>query len=125
MFQRISQVKSLTAKSVIFSSGIQIGDSSFIDSTSKVIAVQRNSDLPFRRTYQFSDYPIFFKPTTLPILNEPIRIHFENPCPFIKAGNIRIIGLSTSSLANIGNSKHIRLQTRIKHIRDLTYAQKS
>ena len=119
MFQRISKVKSLTTTHIIFSSTLQIGDCSFIDGTSYAMAVHRNSELLLERENQFSDYPIFSLPTTFPILNEPIQIHFENPCPFIEVGHIRIIGMTISGITGIGNVGHIRMQSRLKNIRDL------
>lgn len=119
MFQRISKVKSVTTQSILFSSVLQIGDCSFIDGTSNVLAIHRNSELPLDREDQFSDYKIFAQPITLPILNEPLHIHFENPCPFIKVDHIRIVGMSVSAFAGIGNVGHIRMQSRVKNIRRL------
>ena len=119
MFQRISKVKSLTIKSVIFSASIQIGDCSFIDGMSSAIAVQRSSNIIYKYENQFSDYKIFTQPIILPIIDERLQTRFENQCPFIEVGNIRIIGSSTASVASIGNAGHIRMSSRIKHIRQL------
>lgn len=119
MLQRVSKVKSLTIKSILYSASIQIGDSTYIDGTSSAIAVQRKSDVIYEYENQFSDYKIFAQPTILPIINEPLQTQFENPCPFIEVGNIRIIGISTAAIASIGNIGHIRMSSRIKHIRQL------
>ena len=90
MFQRISKVKSLTIKSIIFSATIQIGDCSFIDGMSSAIAVQRRSNIIYEYENQFSDYKILFtQPTILPIIDERLQTRFENQCPFIEVGNIR------------------------------------
>lgn len=119
MFQRVSQVRSFTTQSVIFSASIQIGDSTYIDGTSLALAVQRKSDVLHPYKNQISDYTLFTQPTIIPIINEPLQTRFENPCPFIKVGNIRILGVSTASIASIGNIGHIRMRSRIKHIRQL------
>jgi spore germination protein PE len=119
MFQRISKVKSLTTQSLLFSASIQIGDCSFIDGISSAIAVQRRSNIIYEYENQFSDYKIFAQPTILPIIDEQLQTRFENQCPFIEVGNIRIIGFSTASVASIGNVGHIRMNSRIQHIRQL------
>lgn len=119
MFQRISKVKSFTTQSILFSALIQIGDSSYIDGTSYVLAIQRRSDIIYDYEPQFTDYKVFAYPTVFPIIDEPIQIRFENPCPFIDVGNIRLIGASTASVASVGQVGHIRMKSRIKHIRQL------
>ncbi len=116
MFRRVSKVKSLTVKSVIFSASIQIGDSACIDGMSSAIAVQRRSEKIYEYESQFSDYRIFTKPIILPAINEPLQLQFENPCPLIEMGNIRILGVSTAAIASIG---HARMHSRVKHIRQL------
>lgn len=119
MFQRVSKVKSLSVKSVIFSGSIQIGDSAYIDGTSFAIAVQRRSNKIYEYENQFSDYPIFTKPIILPAINEPLQLQFKNPCPFIEVGNIHILGVSTAAITSIGNIGHVRMNSRVKHIRQL------
>ena len=119
MFQRTSKVKTLTTKSIIFSSALQIGDCRYIDSTTNVLATQRRSEIIWDRENQFNHYKIFFKPTTFPFINEPVQMSFDNPCPFIEVEHISILGISTSAVAGIGNVDHVRMQSRVKDIRDL------
>lgn len=119
MFQRISKVKSFTTQSILFSALIQIGDSSYIDGTSHALAMQRRSDIIYDYEPQFTDYKVFAYPTVFPIIDEPLQIRFENPCPFINVGNIRLIGASTASVASVGQVGHIRMISRIKHVRQL------
>ena len=123
MFRRVSKVKSFTVKSVIFSASIQIGDSAYIDGMSFAIAVQRRSEKIYEYEDQFSDYRIFTKPIILPAINEPLQLQFENPCPFIEVGNIRILGISTAAIASIGHIGHARMSSRIHHTRQLDSAQ--
>lgn len=119
MFQRVSKVKSVTATSLLFSSTLQIGDCSYIDGRANVMAVHRNMEITLLRGNQFSDYPIYSKPIPLPILDEPLLTHFENPCPIIKVDHINIIGATVSAYAGIGNVGHIRMDARVKNIRNL------
>lgn len=118
MFQRTSKVQTITTKSIIFSSALQVGDCRYIDSTTNALATQRRSEIIYDREDQFNNYKIFFKPATFPLINESLQITFQNPYPFIAVENINILGISTSSIANIGNVDHVRMQSRIKHIRD-------
>ena len=119
MFQRVSKVKSVTATSLLFSSTLQIGDCSYIDGKANVMAVHRNMEITLLRGDEFSDYPIYSKPIPLPILDEPLQMHIENHCPFIKVDHINIIGATVSAFAGVGNVGHIRMDSRVKNIRKL------
>lgn len=109
----------MSVNTVLLSATLQIGDCSYIDGKANVMAVHRNMEFPIIRENQFSDYPIYSKPISIPILNEPLKIRFENPCPIIKVNNIELIGATVSAYAGIGNVGHIRMDSRVKNIRDL------
>lgn len=119
MFNRISKVKSLSTKTLSFASNLQIGDCSYIDGTALALAVQKKSDSFSEPEPDFSDYEIFTRPFYIPRLTEPIVSHFSNPNPFIRVGNIDIIGVSSSAIVGVGNIGHIRMESRIKHIRQI------
>ncbi|MBT2669533.1 spore germination protein GerPE [Streptomyces sp. ISL-14] len=119
MFSRISKVKSLSSKSLIFSSTMQIGDCSYIDGNSFALAIQKKSETFHSVDVHFEDYDIFKKPFYIPRLNEPVISSFSNPNPFIRVGNINIIGISSSSVVGAGNVGHARMESRVKHIREV------
>ena len=119
MFSRTSKVKSLSAKTLLFSSTLQIGDCSYIDGNSFALAVQKKSDTFDSVDVHFEDYDIFKKPFYIPRLNEPVISRFSNPNPFIRVGNIDVIGLSSSAVVGVGNVGHIRMESRVKHIREI------
>ncbi|MFJ8257354.1 spore germination protein GerPE [Peribacillus asahii] len=119
MFQRISKSRSLEATSIVFSSTLQIGDCSYIDGTVHALAVQRRSEVLHERDDDFSDYKIFFQPFVFPIITEHLQMRFDNLCPFIETGNIRINAVSTGSVVGIGNVGHIRMTSKIHHTRQL------
>ncbi|CAH0224776.1 putative spore germination protein GerPE [Peribacillus sp. Bi96] len=119
MFSRISKVKSLLSDTVSFSSTLQIGDTSYIDGISLALAVQKKSETFHSVDIQFDDYDIFKKPFYIPRLNEPVLTSFSNPNPFIRVGNINIIGISSSSVVGVGNVGHARMESRVKHIREV------
>ncbi|MCM3676519.1 MULTISPECIES: spore germination protein GerPE [Peribacillus] len=119
MFSRISKVKSLLSDTVSFSSTLQIGDASYIDGNALAIAVQKKSETFDSVDVHFEDYDIFKKPLYIPRLNEFVISRFSNPNPFIRVGNINIIGISSSSVVAVGNVGHARMESRVKHIREV------
>lgn len=119
MFSRISKVKSLLSDTVSFSSTLQIGDTSYIDGISLALAIQKKSETFGSVDIHFEDYDIFKKPFYIPRLNEPVISRFSNPNPFIRVGNINIIGISSSSVVGVGNVGHARMESRVKHIREV------
>ncbi|GAB6258299.1 MULTISPECIES: spore germination protein GerPE [Peribacillus] len=119
MFSRISKVKSIVSDTVSFSSALQIGDTSYIDGHSLALAIQKKSETFHSVDIHFEDYDIFKKPLYIPRLNEPVITSFSNPNPFIRVGNINIIGISSSSVVGVGNVGHARMESRVKHIREV------
>ncbi|RRN72574.1 spore germination protein GerPE [Peribacillus simplex] len=120
MFSRISKVKSFTAQTLLFSSTIQIGDCSYIDGNSSALAIQKKSETFDSVDVHFEDYDIFKKPIYIPRSNEPVISRFSNPNPFIRVGSVDIIGISASAVAGVGNVGHIRMDSRVKHIREIS-----
>ncbi|MGE7876369.1 spore germination protein GerPE [Peribacillus muralis] len=119
MFSRISKVKSILSDTVSFCSTMQIGDTSYIDGNALALAVQKKSETFGSIDIQFEDYNVFKRPIYLPRLYEPVNSSFSNPNPFIRVGNINIIGISSSSVVGVGNVGHIRMESRVKHIRQI------
>ncbi|MFE4349219.1 spore germination protein GerPE [Peribacillus butanolivorans] len=119
MFSRISKVKSISSKTLTFSSTMQIGDCSYIDGNSQALAIQKKSDNFQPQEFQFSDFSIFNRPLYIPRIDEPFLPQFSNPNPFIRVGNVRIIGISSSSVVGVGNVGHIRMESRVHHIRQI------
>ncbi|MGG4264043.1 spore germination protein GerPE [Peribacillus simplex] len=120
MFSRISKVKSISAQTILFSSTMQIGDCSYIDGKSFALAIQKRSETFDSVDVHFEDYDIFKKPICIPRSNEPVISRFSNPNPFIRVGNVDIIGVSSSAVIGVGNVGHIRMESRVKHIREIS-----
>jgi spore germination protein PE len=110
MFSRISKVGSLSVKTLVFSSSIQIGDYSYLDASTDNFAVQREAETFFGNEGDCCDDPIYhFVPHFLQI-NEPFIITSTSPNPFIMVNNINIIGVTASSIIGIGNMDHVRMR---------------
>ncbi|MFT8321819.1 MAG: spore germination protein GerPE [Bacillus sp. (in: firmicutes)] len=123
MLQRTSVVDRLKVSTLSFSSFLEIGDASYFQAFSRALAVQRQKKLFYGIEGSFNDYPVFFEPIPLPPIQENIVCQFENVRPIIKVNNIYIIGVSASSLFQIGNCSHLYAETRIKHIRQVSNPQ--
>ncbi|SFB96463.1 spore germination protein PE [Bacillus sp. OV322] len=120
MFSRISKVDSITGKSLIFSSVLQIGDTRYIDGVSEVLAVQRDVKYNYSNEEDYSTYRVFGYPSVYLPIEEPVFIKTINKSPLIQVGRLDFIGATVSSVISIGNTDHIRMKSRIKHIRRLS-----
>ncbi|MBY0095290.1 spore germination protein GerPE [Mesobacillus maritimus] len=120
MLQRTASVNNVEMDSLAIASVFQIGDSNLIQGFSRAIAVQREVELFFDNEGNFANYPIFSEPLPLIPISETINMSRQNINPFIKVGNIDIIGVSSSSIVHLGNTNHVTLETRVKHIRQLS-----
>ncbi|MBM7653733.1 spore germination protein GerPE [Neobacillus cucumis] len=119
MLARTSNVDQLFVNQVAFSSIIQLGDSCYLNGFSRALAVQREVEFFHGNEGNFPSYGIFRMPLPLPPVNESISISRYNQTPIIKTNKIHITAVSNSSIAHIGNTRHVSMEVRIKHIRQL------
>jgi spore germination protein PE len=119
MFQRTSCVDDILIKVASFSSTIQLGDSCIINGLSRAMAVQREAEIEFGDEGNFSIYPVFSEPIPFQPITEALSYTPRNLNPIIKVNNIGIIGISSASILHVGNSQHVSMESRIKHIRQL------
>ncbi|MEK4440507.1 spore germination protein GerPE [Niallia sp. FSL K6-0077] len=117
MFQRTSVVDSINISTVSFSSIVELGDATYHQALSRAIAVQRQKELFYGSESDYKDYDVFKEPIPLIPVMENVECHFENLKPIIKVHHINITGISSASLLQIGNCRHIYTEARIKHIR--------
>jgi spore germination protein PE len=113
-------VTSLEVYALSFGSTLQIGDSTYINGLTRAIAVQRDADIFFGDEGDFSKYPIFSEPIPFLPIEEELTYESHNYNPNIKVNNIHVLGISTSSALHIGNTEHVSLESRVKHIRQLS-----
>jgi spore germination protein PE len=98
---------------------MQIGDSRCVNAISRALAIQREAEIFFSYEGEFSQYPIFSESIPLPPLEEEISFQKIDLVPCIKVSHIRINGLASASIAHIGNSECVYIESRVKHIRQL------
>lgn len=119
MLQRSSRVDRINVNIVSFASVVQLGDSSIINGLNRALAVQREEEVFYGNEGDYSKFRVFLEPIPLPPITEPISVIRHNQTPVIRVKNIDIIGISSSSMLHVGNSKHIYEEVRVKHIRQL------
>lgn len=121
MLQRTSVVNYLKVETVSFSSILEIGDSTFTQGFSRAIAVQREAEVFLGNEANFSSYSTFQIPIPFSPIAEKISIHSQQLNPIIKVQNIDVIGVSSSSILQIGSTKHVSMEARVDHIRHLQF----
>lgn len=118
-FTRTSLIKDIDVKTVSFSSIFHIGDTDTFAPKAYVYAVQRELPFFWEDEGNLAYYSIYTEPIPKPIITESININFINDSPFIKVNNVKILGISTAAIAQLGSNKIINAEARTKHIRHL------
>jgi spore germination protein PE len=124
MLSRLSKVNQLRITSVSNSSITQIGDSNQIHASSKALAVQREAEVFYDYEGDFSLFPIFSEPIPFSPLDGNVSFNKIDLLPCIKVPYISIVGVSSSSIIHIGNSKNVYMESRVKHIRQIFNEEK-
>ncbi|MEI5906488.1 spore germination protein GerPE [Bacillus spongiae] len=117
---RYSFVDGVKVRSIVFSSLVQAGDTQYLNGNARVLAVQREKECFFgNEGDHLSQFRVFNEP--IPFLSAPIPTEFSkiDLTPAIRVGVIDVIGASTVGIIHIGNIGDVRLESRIKHIRQL------
>lgn len=115
---RTSKVDWFRMNSLTSSSIFNIGDSTHIRASAKVIAIQREAELFFGREGNFEDYILFKRSYPLLTLKRIPTVKY-NESNMIRVGSVRVTGASTSSVVQIGSTKDIKCYSRVKHVRQL------
>ncbi len=124
---RTSQVGALCIISAASSAAIQIGDRGETRATLRALAVQRKEDHTEAGNVYFESYSIFSKPYAIlvdPTADEedmPAAFSHAEPC--IRVGYIRIIAAGSAASVQLGNSRLVGGDSRIKHIRQFPKQQ--
>ncbi len=117
--QRISVVDLIYVNSVSFSSILEIGDSKKITPVSQALAVQREVPLFFTNEGDFSQYPLFSRELPKVKVTETVNMEIFNQNPVIKVDSIKVNGVSSAAVMQIGSTGTIHTESKVKHIRKL------
>ncbi|MBX0357160.1 spore germination protein GerPE [Halobacillus sp. Nhm2S1] len=116
MIKRMVYTQHVDITSVLIGSIVDIGDVYRAAPSSKVLAVQKEG-LQFKGDlYDFEDFPIFSQESSPPL--PPIQMdsfHYQNRP--IEVDYVRVIGISTAAVFQIGGIDHIDAINYTKHFR--------
>lgn len=117
--QRISVVDFIYVNAVSFSSILEIGDSKKITPVSQALAVQREVPVFFTNEGNFSKYPFFSEELPKVKVTETVNMNVFNQNPIIKVDSIRVTGVSSAAVMQVGSTETIHSESKVKHIRKL------
>ncbi|MGR9050884.1 spore germination protein GerPE [Halobacillus faecis] len=116
MIKRMVYTQHVDITSVLIASIVDIGDVYRAAPSSKVLAVQKEG-LEFKADiYDFEDFPIFSQESSPPL--PPIQVdsfHYHNRP--IEVDYVRVVGVSTAAVFQIGGIDHIDAINYTKHFR--------
>ncbi|WP_281943058.1 spore germination protein GerPE [Paenibacillus tyrfis] len=116
---RTSVVRSLKVNDTGYASAVFIGDLVDFSPVTYVFAVQREVPVFYGDEGHLSAYPIYSAPLPIGRQEPAVQMVVTNTCPFICAGDVRVIAISSASMVQFGSVRSIRADTRVKNIRQL------
>lgn len=119
MFRRISVIDDVNIKAIVFSSSLIIGDTGILKPRAKVMAVQRVYPFFYGDEGNFDEYPLYSKPIPHLPKEKDVQMTVRNETPIIKVNHIKVLGVSSSSIVQIGTNSRIDSEARVKHFRQL------
>ncbi|WP_239613795.1 spore germination protein GerPE [Cohnella mopanensis] len=103
----------------VSSSGIvHLGDGKNNNLTSKALAIQRAVPNNIEDEFRFASYRIFGLPKLTLLPCGTVDFQSWSSFPSIRVGSVRALGVSASSLLQVGNGGPLQGVSRIKHIRN-------
>lgn len=98
---------------------VEIGDCERLAPVTRALSVHRERAIFGTNEFAIGDFPGFTRPVPHPIAPERISIHRVQQEPHIRVGRIRIVAMSSSCIVQVGSSRDLVAESRIKHIRHL------
>lgn len=124
MQKRTANVNSIYTTSIVFSSIFNIGDTTLLDQHSKAIAVQKEAAVFTEADkLSFQDYSLFKQKANVPPRKHAVHLNAFHHSKTINVQNVSIIGVSQSSVFQVGSINNISSEARIKHFRKLKARQ--
>ncbi|WNR44963.1 spore germination protein GerPE [Paenibacillus roseipurpureus] len=114
---RLSIVGNVYMNALSSSSTLQVGDNMNTALQNTVFAVQREVPIYYSNEGSFAAYAFYQRPFPIPQPPQPFRMCVDNLGSYIKVCNVRILGVSSSSLFQIGSNRITSAETRVKNIR--------
>lgn len=119
MHCRISVVDDVNIKALVSSSTFIAGDTGILKPRARIMAVQRVYPFFYGDEGNFEEYPLYSKPIPHLPNKEKVQMTVRNESPIIKVNHIKVLGVSASSIVQIGTNWRIDSEARVKHFRQL------
>ncbi|MDD9271046.1 spore germination protein GerPE [Paenibacillus sp. GCM10023248] len=114
---RLSIVGYVYVNSISISSVMQVGDNVNTALNTNVFAVQREVPIYYGNEGSFKAYPFYRRPIPIPQPPEPFTMCVDNLGSFIRVRGLRILGLSATSVLQIGSNRISSGESRVMNIR--------
>lgn len=121
---RISCVNTLRIQAVSNSGVCIIGDAFQLAPKSNILAVARQWPIFNSQEGDLSQYPLFHKPIPFQTTTQLLSMQTQHQSP-IRVGNVSVIGVTASSIVQLGSNRSIDMEARVKHIRHFLVPPKS
>ena len=115
--KRLSCVGQVYIPSIVASSVFQVGDNAIIDTQADVFAVQRARPRFRGGEGAWSQFTTFAQDLPVPEIREQVEVHTRERSGLITVGWVRIVGISSSGVLQIGSNRVLRAMSRTKNIR--------
>ncbi|WP_438421574.1 spore germination protein GerPE [Bacillus siamensis] len=121
MLKRISRLRNAKINSVGIGSVFQAGDSNEINMKVKVLADQRSVAVyrDDEGSFNTKEYQIFRQPAVMPLPETGVQSAFSHENPSIRVRNLKVQGVSSASVVQIGSTSVVLGDSRLKHIRQI------
>lgn len=114
---RLSIVGYVYVNEIGSSSVMQVGDNVNTALDTNVFAVQREVPIYYSNEGSFKAYPFYQRPIPAPQPPEPFTMCVDNLGSFIRVRGLRILGVSSTSILQIGSNRISSGVSRVKNIR--------
>ncbi|MGX4294910.1 spore germination protein GerPE [Bacillus velezensis] len=121
MLKRISRLRNAKINSVGIASVFQAGDTNEINMRIKVLADQRSLAVyrDDEGSFNKKEYQIFRQPAVMPLPETGVQSAFCHENPSIRVRNVKVQGISSASVVQIGSTSVVLGDSRLKHIRQI------
>ncbi|UJF32894.1 spore germination protein GerPE [Paenibacillus hexagrammi] len=113
---RLSFVGWIAINDLSSSSTLHIGDNVTTTLKTRVFAVQREVPIYYGNEGNFES-SVFNRPFPQPQPGEPVEMIVNNWGSCIKVNAIRVLGISSSAVLQVGSNTNIEAEARVKNIR--------
>lgn len=121
MNRRIASVNQIQVNTVNFSGILSIGDTETSKQISRGIALQKEGSYFTKKDELFfEDYPLFkMEPKIVVSKNNNVQMRTYQHDDNIHVQRVKVVGVTTSSIMQIGSLRHLEAVAWLKHFRKL------